>query len=193
MSWIPMTENQAIHSNLIDQGLSRLARAVVEVSFEPQRQPLAAPLAVIDCILATEYVLRGRILEVENSNAEKKDKKISDIRLQQLVSGSKGFDFYSLPNELFQSTGYSIKNIEEYNSFGNLKNALVRRSFERDFLVETTLRYAFQVLEPMIMEFWDDLILIHASEYEFETDEYVDRQLTKYGILVKPRFSEEDE
>jgi hypothetical protein len=188
-----MTENQAIHSNLIDQGLSRLARAVVEVSFEPQRQPLAAPLAVIDCILATEYVLRGRILEVENSNAEKKDKKISDIRLQQLVSGSKGFDFYSLPNELFQSTGYSIKNIEEYNSFGNLKNALVRRSFERDFLVETTLRYAFQVLEPMIMEFWDDLILIHASEYEFETDEYVDRQLTKYGILVKPRFSEEDE
>ena len=43
---------------------------------------------------------------------------------------------------------------------------------------------AFEVIEPMSIEFWEEIILLHVPEYDFEIDQHIEEYLIKYEIEV---------
>lgn len=113
------------------------------------------------------------------------------MRLRELVFGSNNFRFEKLPERLKDSTQYDIKEPKQYVQFGKLREKVISSKICPEQITETTLRFAFEVIERIIIDFWNELIIAHSPEYEFEVDQYIDNYLQKFKIHTTNRNSDE--
>ena len=161
--------------NLITLGMKKLGKAVAEVTLNDENSDIFIPLAFLDSISAAELLIRGRILEVEEN--------IGDLRKIELLYGySEKMAFPRLPEMLRKHTGYAIERSDIYRQTVHLKTLLFTEDLNLTQLVECTLRFAFETIEPMMVEFWSQIILLHLPEYEFEIDWHIENVLAHYQI-----------
>jgi hypothetical protein len=93
--------------------------------------------------------------------------------------------FSELPGLLWATTGYRINNLERYNSYGSLRNCIMHFGVPDKDLSEETFRFAFEVMEPMIYDFWEEKILDYVPYFD-QHIEYVEEQLERLNITYKP-------
>ena len=176
--------NAAAAQNLIFWGMKKLGKAVAEVTLEDCNSEILIPLAFLDSIAAAELIIRGRILEVEAET------EMEDLRAIELIHGySSQIAFPRLPEVLRKSTGYIIKNLDIYRQTAHLRTRLFVEEVNSEELVESTLRFAFEAIEPMMIEFWEQIILLHLPEYDFEIDRHIETYLIRYKINVSDHNS----
>lgn len=176
----------AIIQNMTTIGLAKLARAVAEVTLEESHSNFPVALAFLDSMTAAELLIRARILEVEVQNGMNslQSEAVSALRLNELVYGSSRLSFIRLPQELEKISGYSLNKPQVYLEMSHLRSLIFREFLSPENLVKPTLRFAFEVIEPMLIEFWEEIILLHVPEYDFEIDQHIEGYLTKYEIKV---------
>jgi hypothetical protein len=183
--------------NMFLLGIKKLATSITSLAIAEARsdyESAAIPLAFLDSIYSSELIIRASILkaEITNNLSELGEDRVSEIRQVELIAGSARVSFLELPQELVRVTGKSIQNSDVYYEISHLRRILFSEGLLATQLIEPTLRFTFESIEPLIIDMWGDIILLHIPETDFEVDEHIDLLLGKYNISVSERDSHED-
>ena len=104
------------------------------------------------------------------------------LDLQSLFDEGRTLTYSELPDALWAATGYRIPNRTLFMSFGAIRNSITHFAVPEIDLQGETFRFAYEVLEPMVLTFWKTDI----DEYLMRCDEggavYVHEELRRRGI-----------
>jgi hypothetical protein len=179
--------SQLLSENMSAIGTMKLARSIADISLRYRENSVSRyviSLAFLDSIYAAELIVRASILKFKTIEKERFSKDAEDLgfRYLELVNSSFDFSFLKLPKELMQVTGKSIKNIQAYYEMSRLRNLLFSQGVDTDLLIEPTLRFAFESIEPLMIEDWEQIILLHVPELGFEVDRHIETLLERFNI-----------
>ena len=95
--------------------------------------------------------------------------------MEELLETGKTFQYSELPDRLWATTGYKIKDVENYQNFGRLRNKIQHFvTPSKVNLMQTTLEFVFKNVDPLINDFWklfavDYVEDLHAHDQVFST------------------------
>ncbi len=153
------------------------------------------PIAFIDSIFASELIIKASILkaELEGDTYGSGEGIVTEARKVELIAGSSRLSFLELPQELYRVSGRIIQNSDAYYKMIDLRTTLFSESINGGDLIEPTLRFAFESIEPLMIDMWEDIILLHVPELNFEVDRCIEALLVRYNISVSEHNSYEDD
>ncbi len=186
----PDTREVAHHMR--EFGLTILGRATYDVTFSEMTKPFAHAMAVAHAAHGAEIAIKARIAQEhplllfkslpKSTNAE------NQLTVAELFEYGRTIEFHDLPESLWAATGIRMDGVEEYQRFGKLRNTIIHFAVpDHDFACET-LKFLFQVMEPLGHRFWDTSILPYASEWDevAVSDGYLEERLVECGIDITP-------
>jgi hypothetical protein len=132
-------------------------------------------------------------VELAASNQVTGKDAVSELRLVELVNGSATLSFQELPQELARIAGKSLKNTYAYHEMNHLKYLLFRQEIDAPHLAAPTLRFAFESIEPLLIEDWEQIILFHIPELDFEVDRHIESLLEQFNITPSNLDKSEEE
>jgi hypothetical protein len=101
--------------------------------------------------------------------------------------------YHELPEVLWATTGVRLGKVEQFQRFGRLRNASLHFAVPDSENFHTlTLRFLFEVMEPLVRQFWQKSIIPYVAEW----DEYVYQpdglrmQLEQSGIEITSELEE---
>lgn len=178
-----------ISEHMREFGLFLLARGVLDATFSEQYNPYAHAVSVAICSQAAEILIKARIAQEHPllifSKLPKPDAITGrDLEIQDLFEYGRTLMFGELPALLWATTGYRMTNLDRYNAYGSLRNCVVHFGIPNKNLSEETYRFAFEVMEPMIYDFWEERILNYVADFAQEA-EFVEEQLERLNISYR--------
>lgn len=186
-------ETRNIASYMKDFGLHVLGRAVVDAAFSEVTKPFAHPLAVVHAAHGAEIVLKARIAQEHPllvfENLPKSGSAPGDLTITELLNQGRTIRYEDLPEILWAATGYRVAKTKEFLEFGRLRNQIMHFVVPDGELSDATLRYSFEVIEPVVMEFWKESLVDYAEEWDdvIHSDGYLNERLAGLGIKLRPR------
>jgi hypothetical protein len=182
-------DTRGIAAHMKEFGLHLLGRSLVDVTFSEMGQPYAHAMGVARCAHAVEITIKARIAEEHPLlifvRVPKPAPK-SLLGIERLMTEGRTLTYADLPDALWATTGYQIPDIQQFQEFGRLRNTITHLVVPNFDLCEATLRFAFQVIEPMIYDFWQSDIVEYYESY-LEEEEYLAETLQRYGISFSRR------
>jgi hypothetical protein len=97
--------------------------------------------------------------------------------------------YSELPEVLWATTGYRIKELDRYQKFGELRNTIVHFSADPDCEASTeTLKFALEVLDYIVQDFWGESLIYYSQEWDdvIISDGYLREQIEQLNIQVHP-------
>jgi hypothetical protein len=97
--------------------------------------------------------------------------------------------YSELPEVLWATTGYRIKELDRYQKFGELRNIIVHFSAAPDCEASTeTLKFALEVLDYIVQDFWGESLIYYSQEWDdaIISDGYLQEQIDRLNIQVHP-------
>jgi len=178
--------------SMFSLGIIKLARSITELAIAEANsdyESAVIPLAFLDSIYSSELVVRASILKIELAGnlSTFGESTVSEIRKIELINGSSRLSFLELPKELERVSGRLIANSTAYYEMNHLRKELFSEDFHANQLVEPTLRFAFESIEPLAIDMWGDIILMHIPELDFEVDKHIETLLAQYDITASER------
>lgn len=180
-------------------GLASLAHAQQHTFFYSSDNTYWEDLAVLQAAHAAEILIKARIAEhhpllifseIPKSTKVNEEK----LSLRALLESGKTIQYNELPERLWATTGYKIKNDNIYQRFGKLRNTIQHFTTPHDKdLTQETLEFIFGIIDPMIHDFWG----LYAVDYIEDPDahEYIFKTLLKSNIdfLIPDHYKEKVE
>ncbi len=135
-------------------------------------------LAVLLAAHAAEILLKSRIAEEHPLLIFSKipESKGSDLlEVKALFASGKTIQYNEIPERLWATTGYKLKNQIIYEEFGKLRNNIQHFAPPKsgDFLTQATLEFIFKVIDPFLQDFWGGYA-VTCFEYPEYSDEHRD-------------------
>jgi hypothetical protein len=173
-----------------DFGLCLLGRSVVDVAFAEIMNPYSHAMGAIRCAHAAEIIIKARIAEEHPllifAKLPKADPESNDLLgVAELLDEGKTLMYNELPDALWAATGYRIPDLKHFQDFGKTRNKLTHLAIPPAVdLSGETLRFAFQVMQPMINDFWKSDIFEYIGQYDPDANEdgYIFELLENYKI-----------
>ncbi len=185
-------DTRKIATHMKEFGLCLFGRAVVDVIFAEIMNPYAHAMGVVRCAHAAEILIKARIADEHPllifsklPGPTQEDKKHLDI--DTLINEGKTLVYGDLPNALWSATGYRINDIDRFQSFGRLRNTITHLAVPEIDLSKATLEFAFQILEPIIFDFWKTDVVEYMEEYDADPEEALREQLDNLNICFSRR------
>ncbi len=187
-----------LSQNMFSIGASKLGISLASLASSEMRSDFDSvniSIAFIDSIFASELIIKASILkaELESSVSRLSENIVTEARRIELIAGSSRLSFLELPQELYRVSGREIQNPDAYYKMSDLRKTLFSEGINPNNLMEPTLKFAFESIEPLMIDMWDDIILLHVSELNFEVDRYIEDLLVRYNISVSDHNSYEDD
>ena len=105
------------------------------------------------------------------------------LSLNDLFESAKTIQYVDLPEKLWAATGYKIKELNTFHSFGKLRNCIQHFATpDRDLRTETSL-FIYQVIDPILEHFWDDYAVEYVDLESYEEDVF--EILSARGLKVR--------
>lgn len=173
-------ELRGVSEHLKELGLASLAHAQQHTFFYSMDNKYWSDLAVLQAAHAAEILLKARIAEehpllifsdIPRSTKVNEDK----LSFRSLVESGKTLQYNELPERLWATTGYKIKDDNLYQNFGKLRNNIQHFATPKDRnLTQEILNFIFGIIDPMIHDFWGLYAVNYvedpdAHEYIFQT------------------------
>jgi hypothetical protein len=184
-----------VFDHMRDLGLSMIGRAVYDATYAEIQRPYAHALAVMHAAQGAEIVVKARIAQEHPllvfKNLPKSTVTPGRLGIAQLLEHGRTYEFAELPELLWATTGYRMRNTPAFMQFGRLRNRIVHFTVPRGNLAAQTFHFVFEVIEPMVHDFWKWSVLAHADLWangELEVD--LRRQLRRYRVKL-PRETRE--
>jgi len=182
---------QILPERMKEYGFGLLSKSLIDLAFMEEGHEYRYAISCTACTQATEVLLKARIAQEHPllifSKLPKMDTKTEkDLDLQDLFERGRTLSYEELPSILWAATGYRIEKLDQYVAFGNLRNSIIHFTIPDIRLDEITLKFAFEVLEPIIFDFWQESIMRFVDKYEHEMTMYLVDRLTKLGISYFP-------
>jgi len=184
----PETRNIAEHMR--EFGSHTLGRAVCDSVFSEMTKPFAHAISVTLAAHAAEIIVKARIaqehplliFETLPKSTTTKDL----LSIGELFEHGRTIMYADLPEILWAATGYRMKEAKRFVEFGKLRNMIMHLAIpEEDNAVET-LRFAFEVVDPMLQDFWDDSVVAYAEMWDevIASGGYLEEQLKTCGVTI---------
>jgi len=141
-------------------------------------------MGVVTCAHAAEIIIKARIAEEHPLLIFTKLPKPDPTQLldiSALMTEGRTLTYEELPAVLWAATGYRVAKLEQFTDFGRLRNTITHLAVPETDLSGSVYRFAFQVVEPMIRDFWKTDIIACYEDFG-EEEEYVLEQLTRHKI-----------
>lgn len=182
----------AVFEHMRDLGLGALAHAnghANYTSFDNDKWP---ELSVLQAAHAAEILIKARIAQEHPLLIFEQLPRSTQINgdmleIRHLVEKAKTIQYVELPDHLWAVTGIYLDNVEKYQAFGRLRNAI--QHFvpppNIDYSLKT-IEFIFGVIDPFINKCWG----LYAIDYNEDTEpyEYIIENLIQSNItfLVSP-------
>ena len=173
-------------------GLHVLGRAVFDATFAEIQKPFAHSLSVVHAAHGAEIILKARIAQEHPLLIFYKLPKTSSteglLTITELLDYGQTIRYEELPETLWAATGFRMPKANEFLQFGRLRNQIMHCSVPEGELADKTLRFCFEVIEPMVREFWTESLVRYAEGWDdaIESDGYLREKLAELGIQLPP-------
>ena len=171
-------------------GLMTLGRAACEVTFSEMMRPYAHALAVGIAAHGAEIVLKSRIAEKDPLAIFKTIPKTSAMAgqpaIEELLEYGRTIQYSDIPRVMLTTVGIEMKRVEQYLQFGRLRYRVLHLGAPDADYSAATHKFIFEVMEPLVNEFWNESIVPYVGEYD-ETaisDGYLTEVLNNCGVKV---------
>ncbi|MFZ0818171.1 MAG: hypothetical protein WAM78_21775 [Candidatus Sulfotelmatobacter sp.] len=183
-------DTRQIAEHMKDFGLCLLGRSVVDVAFAEIMNPYSHAMGAIRCAHAAEIIIKARIAEEHPllifAKLPKPTPESNDLlSINELLDEGRTLMYNELPDALWAATGYRIPDLKRFQDFGKRRNMLTHLAVPPEVdLPRETLGFAFQVMQPMINDFWKSDIFEYIGQYDPDANEdgYIYEQLEMYKI-----------
>ena len=149
----PFTRN--IANYMRDYGLTVLAKGIVESVFA-DITICSHALAIVHAAHGAEIVVKARIgQEHPLLIFDKLPKyKVGLLDIEHLLEEAETIKYSDLPKTLWATTGHRMpEDGKKFLEFGRRRNSAVHLAPPTGDLAELTLRFAFDVMEPLVNQF----------------------------------------
>lgn len=160
-------------------------------------RPFANSLSVINAAQGAEILIKARIMEEHPLLIFKKyppKREIdTDLDFNTLYEHGRSYSYSELPYILLVTTRYKIKNEDEFQEYGKLRNGLIHLASPDIDYSEKTLKFIFKVLDQMIWDFWNVPFLKDAAYWSDDvivSEGYIGEMIEAYNISIHPKTEE---
>ena len=145
-------------------------------------------LGVLVAAHAAEILLKARIAEEHPLlifSQIPKSKNDALLEISALFEKGRTIQYQDIPERLWATTGYKLKNLDLYKQFGDLRNNIQHfvPSESQSNLRYATLEFIFRVIDPFLQDFWGGYAVtcIEYPEYSTKHQELIEA-LFSWGI-----------
>ena len=186
-------ETKQVSQHMKEFGLHILGRAIYDATFSEMTRPFAHMLSVVHAAHGAEILIKARIAEEHPllifKSYPKSNTTKDVLSIKELFKYGRTLMYSELPEVLWATTGYRIKELDRYQKFGALRNTIVHFSADPDCEVSTeTLKFALEVLDYIVQDFWGESLIYYSQEWDdaIISDGYLQKQIEQLNIQVHP-------
>ncbi|WP_052307578.1 hypothetical protein [Coleofasciculus chthonoplastes] len=185
-------ETKQVSKHMKEFGFHVIGRAVYDATFSEMMSPFSHVLSVVHAAHGAEIILKARIAEEHPLLIFKSYPKSSTttgmLSIKELFKHGRTLMYSELPEVLWASTGYRIKQLDKYQEFGQLRNMIVHFAAPAFDASTETLKFAFEVLDPIVRDVWGESFVEYSSYWDevIISDGYLREQLETQSIQVHP-------
>jgi hypothetical protein len=188
----PEVSQVAFHMR--DFGLTALGRAVFDATFAEMLKPAAHAMSVVIAAQAGEILVKARIAEEHPllifDALPSSRSTAGPLTLAELLSNGKTTNYSELPELLWAATGHRVSDVRHFTEFGKLRNTIMHFAIPNHVdLTQVTLKYAFELIDPLVNEFWGDTVVNYVDMWDdaIVSDGYLQEQLERCGVVLTDR------
>ena len=189
-----MNRKNIKHSeHMKDYSFNILGCALYNAAFSERGRPFSNTISVINAAHGAEIFIKAKIAEEHVLLIFEKyppQNNIEDgLNLDILFESGVTYSYSKLPYILQIVTGYKMKNQDKYLEFGRLRNGLIHFTAVKENTSEITLKYLFELCDPVIWDFWDDSFLETALYWNdgYLAEEGILKEiLDEYNLTLQP-------
>ncbi len=186
-------ETKQVSQHMKEFGLHILGRAIYDATFSEMTRPFAHMLSVVHAAHGAEILIKARIAEEHPllifKSYPKSNTTKDVLSIKELFKYGRTLMYPELPEVLWATTGYRIKELDRYQKFGDLRNIIVHISAVPDCEASTeTLKFALEVLDYIVQDFWGESLIYYSQEWDdaIISDGYLQEQIDRLNIQVHP-------
>jgi hypothetical protein len=176
---------KSVHNHMRSLGLGALSHANSHANYISPDNQHWAELSVIQAAHAAEILIKARIAEEHPllifEQLPKPDPNSATLLgLEQLVENGRTYQYKDLPHRLWATTGVHVPNLELYQSFGRLRNAIQHFTSPEWNVSGDAVEFIYGVIDPFIHQCWG-LCAIDFNE-DHEPYVYLIANLVRKGV-----------
>ena len=186
-------ETKQVSQHMKEFGLHILGRAIYDATFNEMMRPFAHMLSVVHAAHGAEILIKARIAEEHPllifKSYPKSNTTKDVLSIKELFKYGRTLMYSELPEVLWATTGYRIKELDRYLKFGELRNIIIHFSADPDCEASTeTLKFALEVLDHIVQDFWGESLIYYSQEWDdaIISDGYLQEQIEQLNIQVHP-------
>lgn len=186
-------ETKQVSQHMKEFGLHILGRAIYDAMFSEMTRPFAHMLSVVHAAHGAEILIKARIAEEHPllifKSYPKSNTTKDVLSIKELFKYGRTLMYSELPEVLWATTGYRIKELDRYQKFGDLRNIIVHISAVPDCEASTeTLKFVLEVLDYIVQDFWGESLIYYSQEWDdaIISDGYLQEQIDRLNIQVHP-------
>ncbi|MDK2940484.1 MAG: hypothetical protein PWQ51_2649 [Methanolobus sp.] len=178
-------------NHMKDFGLGLLSHSMDHAVFANPVNSYWNAFGVLHAAQASEIIIKSCIaiehpLLIFTKVPKLKDLKSGALSIESLLNNGKTYQYSDLPDLLWATTGYTIKNLDFYYDFGKLRNTIQHLAVPDIDLSEETFKFVFYVIEPLIEHFWKTNVFLNLEEdvtAEYLIEALIDRNIEINGWI----------
>lgn len=167
-------ELKGVHKHMLSLGLGALTHANWHANHHSLDNEYWAELSVIQAAHAAEILIKARIAQehpllIFEQLPKPEGSGESSLELEHLIENGRTFQFKDLPHRLWATTGITVPNLELYQSFGRLRNAIQHFTAPDEDASYRAIEFIYGVIDPFIHRCWD----LCAVDFNEDHEPYV--------------------
>lgn len=185
-------ETRQVAEHMREFGLNVMGRAIYDATFADLGFDHA--LSVTHAVHAAEILLKARIAQEHPllifSSLPAPSTTERELTISELVEHGRSYCYQDLPNLLWATTGHRIERLDDYREFGQLRNQIIHFAVpDNKALAAKTLRFAVEVVDPLLELFWNTSAIPYASNWDpIIYEGYLEERLIRIGVEINPRI-----
>lgn len=92
------------------------------------------------------------------------------LNISDLLQSGKTIQYSELPERLWATTGYKLKEIETFQEFGKLRNIIQHLALPKIDFSKQAAEFIYKVIDPLIGDFWGLYAVEHCDVDSHEDD-----------------------
>ena len=182
-----------ISQHMKDFSFNILGRAIYDACFSEMTKPFSHTLAIVHAAHGAEILIKARIAKEHPllifNKLPKSNTTLDKLSISELFEYGKTYNYSDLPELLWATTGFRIKEEKRFLEFGNLRNIIIHFAAPEINSTLETLKYIFEVIDPLSWDLWQETFVTYAQDWDdvIIGEKYLQEQLAINKINIDSR------
>lgn len=151
-------------------GLAIHGRAAYDLTFSEMMAPYKHAMAIGHAAHGAEIVIKARIAQEHPlllfTHLPKSANAQDQLTIAELFQYGRTIQYQDLPEALWATTGIRLPRLQQFHEFGKVRNMIIHFAVPSTDYAGEAIRFLFQVIEPLVREFWKETIVPYAAIWD---------------------------